>query len=189
MEPTASDPSVKMQFGMVAGIPNAGQVNALETLNVRGERSVTCKGKFDAPPGTPLPAGAPPECEKFRQQPDALETAAAYDQKYGSNFDTKTMPLYCTVMSFKGIYDSKDMRTTAGADVNYAMDVPPKDSTLVSRLRAAGAIIYARRTKPNTTQAAAIRAATRKWSTRISARAVRANPGAEPLAIPTTRSG
>lgn len=46
-------------------------------------------------------------------------------------------------MSFKGIYDSKDMRTTAGADVNYAMDVPPKDSTLVSRVRAAGAIIYA----------------------------------------------
>ena len=143
MEPTASDPSVQMQFGMVVGIPNAGQVNALETLNVRGERSVTCKGKFDAPPGTPLPPGAPPECEKFRQQPDALETAAAYDQKYGRNFDTKTMPLYCTVMSFKGIYDSKDMRTTAGADVNYAMDVPPKDSTLVSRVRAAGAIIYA----------------------------------------------
>ena len=143
MESTASDPSVPMQFGMVVGIPNAGQVNALETLNVRGERSVTCKGKFDAPPGTPLPPGAPPECEKFRQQPDALETAAAYDQKYGRNFDTKTMPLYCTAMSFKGIYDSKDMRTTAGADVNYAMDVPPKDSTLVSRVRAAGAIIYA----------------------------------------------
>lgn len=57
LEPTASDPSVKMQYGMVAGIPNAGQVNALETLNVRGERSVTCKGKFDAPPGTPLPPG------------------------------------------------------------------------------------------------------------------------------------
>ncbi len=46
-------------------------------------------------------------------------------------------------MSFKGIYDAKDMRTTAGADVNYAMDVPPADSTLVARLRARGAIIYA----------------------------------------------
>ena len=143
MEPTASDPSVPMQFGMVVGIPNAGQVNALETLNIRGERSVTCKGKLDAPPGIPLPPGAPPECEQFRQQPDALETAAAYDLKYGKNFDTKTMPLYCAPMSFKGIYDSKDMRTTAGADVHYAMDVPPKDSTLVSRVRAAGAIVYA----------------------------------------------
>jgi Asp-tRNA(Asn)/Glu-tRNA(Gln) amidotransferase A subunit family amidase len=143
MEPTMSDPSVKMQYGMVAGIPNAGQVNALEVLNIRGERSVTCKGKFDAPPGKPLPAGAPPECEKFRQQPDAVETAAQYDRTYGKNFDTKKMPMYCAPMSFKGIYDAKDMRTTAGADVNYAMDVPPADSTLVGRLRARGAIIYA----------------------------------------------
>jgi Asp-tRNA(Asn)/Glu-tRNA(Gln) amidotransferase A subunit family amidase len=46
-------------------------------------------------------------------------------------------------MAFKTIYDAKDMRTTGGGDVNYAMDVPPKDSTLTSRLRAAGAIIYA----------------------------------------------
>ena len=33
---------------MRVGIPNAGQLNALETLNIRGERSVTCKGAFDA---------------------------------------------------------------------------------------------------------------------------------------------
>ena len=143
METTASDPSVSQQYGMVAGIPNAGQVNALEVLNIRGERSVTCKGKFDAPPGTPLPAGAPAACEEFRKQPDALETAAAYDAKYGRNFDVKAMPMYCAVMSFKGIYDSKDMRTTGGADVNYAMDAPPKDSTLVARLREKGAIVYA----------------------------------------------
>jgi Asp-tRNA(Asn)/Glu-tRNA(Gln) amidotransferase A subunit family amidase len=143
MEPTMSDPSVKQQYGMVAGIPNAGQVNALETLNIRGERSVTCKGKFDAPPGTPLPKDAPAVCEKFRQQPDALEYAAQLDAKYGKNPDTKAMPLYCTPMSFKGIYDAMDMRTTAGADVNYAMDAPPADATLVARLRAAGAIIYA----------------------------------------------
>ena len=30
METTASDPSVYQQYGMVVGIPNAGQVNALE---------------------------------------------------------------------------------------------------------------------------------------------------------------
>ena len=53
------------------------------------------------------------------------------------------MPMYCVAMANKGIYDAKDMRTTGGADVNYAMDVPPKDSTLVARLRDAGAIIYA----------------------------------------------
>src|SRR4051812_18744161 len=50
METTVSDPSVSAQMGMRVGIPDAGQLNALETLNLRGERSVTCKGKFDAPP-------------------------------------------------------------------------------------------------------------------------------------------
>ena len=47
MESTASDPSVKQQFGTIVGIPNAGQVNALGTLNIRGERSVTCRGEYD----------------------------------------------------------------------------------------------------------------------------------------------
>ena len=47
MEPTASDPSVQQQYGMIVGMPNAGQVNALGTINIRGERSVTCKGDLD----------------------------------------------------------------------------------------------------------------------------------------------
>jgi amidase len=143
MEPTVSNPSVYQQFGMVAGVANAGQVNALETLNIRGERSVTCRGKFDAPTSSALPKGAPAGCEEFRKQPDALEFAAQLDKIYGKHPDLNAMPLYCVPMSFKGIYDAKDMRTTGGADVNYAMDVPPKDSTLTGRLRAAGAIIYA----------------------------------------------
>src|SRR5688500_2555589 len=69
MESTISDPSVKQQFGMRVGVPNAGQLNALSTLNIRGERSVTCKGEFDkAPSAGPLPAGAPIECEAFRDR-------------------------------------------------------------------------------------------------------------------------
>lgn len=56
LETTSSDPSVQQQYGMVIGVPNAGQVNALSTLNIRGERSVTCKGAFDqAPFAGPLP--------------------------------------------------------------------------------------------------------------------------------------
>jgi amidase len=144
MEKTASDPSAYQQYGMVVGIPNAGQVNSLETLNIRGERSVTCKGKFDAHPSTgPLPPDAPAACEKFRQQPDALERAAELDAQYGRNPDLKSMPLYCAAMGFKAIYDAKDMRSTGGGDVNYAVDFAPRDSTLTGRLRAAGAIIYA----------------------------------------------
>lgn len=145
MEQTISDPSVMQQMGMRVGIPNAGQLNALETLNIRGERSVTCKGRFDAHPSTgPLPKGAPPACEAFRQQPDALERAAELDAKYGRNPDLAAMPLYCITASFKDPYDTKDMRTTSNNDVNFAMDVPPFDSTIVARMRDKGAIIYAK---------------------------------------------
>ena len=49
MEASVSDPSVQLQVDF-AGIPDAGQVNALETLNIRGERSVTCKGDFERAP-------------------------------------------------------------------------------------------------------------------------------------------
>jgi len=34
MEPTASDPSVQQQFGMITGIPDARQLNALATLTL-----------------------------------------------------------------------------------------------------------------------------------------------------------
>ena len=60
MQPTASDPSVMQQYGMIVGMPKAGQVNALSTLNIRGERSVTCRGDYDLHPSLgPLPEGAP----------------------------------------------------------------------------------------------------------------------------------
>jgi amidase len=145
MERTVSDPGVTAQMGMRVGIPNAGQLNALETLNIRGERSVTCTGAFDAHPSTgPLPAGAPPGCEAFRRQPDALERAADLDAQYGARPDLAALPMYCIVTAVKDVYDTKDMRTTANNDVNFAMDAPPFDATVVARLRAKGAIIYAK---------------------------------------------
>jgi amidase len=145
MERTVSDPAVTAQMGMRVGIPNAGQLNALETLNIRGERSVTCQGAFDAHPSTgPLPAGAPPACDAFRRQPDALERAAELDAQYGARPDLAALPMYCIVTAVKDVYDTKDMRTTANNDVNFAMDVPPVDATVVARLRAKGAIVYAK---------------------------------------------
>jgi len=132
MEATASDPTVQQQFGMIAGIPNAGQVNALGTLNIRGERSVTCKGDFDRHPSLgPLPKGAPPACEAFRQQPDALERAAELDAQYGRNPDLEKMPMYGVVFSFKDPFDTKDMRSTGGGDAAYDIDFPARDHLLV----------------------------------------------------------
>jgi Asp-tRNA(Asn)/Glu-tRNA(Gln) amidotransferase A subunit family amidase len=145
MEPTASDPSVQQQFGMIVGIPNAGQVNALGTLNIRGERSVTCRGDFDRHPSLgPLPPGAPPVCEMFRWQPDALERAAELDAAYGRNPDLEAMPMYGVVFSFKDPFDTKDMRSTGGGDAAYDIDFPARDHILVEQLRAKGAIIFAK---------------------------------------------
>lgn len=145
METTVSDPTVMAQMGMRVGLPDAGQVNALETLNLRGERSVTCKGDYDRHPSKgPLPAGAPAVCEAFRQQPDALERAAELDARYGAKPDLEALPMYCITTAVKDVYDTRDMRTTANNDANFAMDVPPADATIVARLRARGAIIYAK---------------------------------------------
>jgi amidase len=150
MEATASDPEVQQQYGMTVGIPNAGQVNGLGMLNLRGERSVTCKGDFDrSPKSGALPAGAPAVCEEFRKQPDALERAAELDAQYGRTPDLAALPMYCIPFSFKDPYDTKDMRSTGGGDAHYDMDFPARDHTLVAQLRAKGAIIYA---KANTTE-------------------------------------
>ncbi len=145
MEPTRSDPTVQAQFGMVVGMPNAGQLNALSTLNLRGERSVTCKGACDAHPSSgALPADCPAACNAFRQHADALEQAAALDAQYGGDPDLARLPMYCVPMAFKDVYDTSDMRTTTAADIDFAMDAPPADSTIVARLRTKGAIIYAK---------------------------------------------
>ena len=145
MESTASDPNAYQQFGMIAGMPKAGQVNALSTLNIRGERSITCWGEYDKHPSEgPLPDGAPPVCEIFRQQPDAIERATELDDEFGSNPDLDAMPMYGVTFSFKDPFDTKDMRSTGGADANYEIDFPAQDHILVEQLRKKGAIILAK---------------------------------------------
>ncbi|HWZ69027.1 MAG TPA: amidase family protein, partial [Stellaceae bacterium] len=145
MDATASDPSVQQQYGMIVGKPDGGQLNALATLNIRGERSVTCRGEFDRHPSEgPLPPGAPPVCEQFRWLPDALERAAELDALYGRNPDLEQLPMYGVVFSFKDPFDTKDMRTTAGGDAAYDIDFPARDHVLVEQLRNKGAIIFAK---------------------------------------------
>jgi amidase len=145
MEATASNPKVPQQFGMIVGIPNAGQLNAIGTLNIRGERSVTCWGEFDKHPSLgPLPPASPPVCEFFRQQPDALERAAELDKAFGKNPDLDKMPMHGVVFSFKDPFDTKDMRSTGGGDAAYDIDFPARDHVLVEQLRNKGAIIFAK---------------------------------------------
>ena len=145
MEPTASDPDVQQQFGMIVGIPNAGQVNALATLNIRGERSVTCRGEFDRHPSQgPLPPGAPPVCEYFRQLARRARARGRARRHLRAQSRPRAMPMYGVVFSFKDPFDTKDMRSTGGGDARYDIDFPARDHVLVEQLRNKGAIIFAK---------------------------------------------
>ncbi len=95
MEPTASDPTVQQQYGMTIGIPNAGQLNALGTINISGERGNSL-GDRDRRRPTGRCAGSPAVCEEFRKQPDALERAA---EPMRSSRIFGEMPMYCVLLS------------------------------------------------------------------------------------------
>src|SRR5258708_9376040 len=71
---------------------------------------------------------------------DALETARAQDE-YFARTGNFVGPLHGIPIAAKDNYDTIDMRTTAGAIADYANDKPPRDATMVAKLRTAGAII------------------------------------------------
>ncbi len=116
------DPATGLMLGEITPIENAGQVNAYMTLNVRGKRSKTD------------PADNDPAI------PDALEVARAQDA-YFARTGNFIGPLHGIPIAVKDNYDTFDLRTTAGALADYANDRPPRDATMVAKLRAAGAII------------------------------------------------
>jgi amidase len=145
MQATISDPAKLQIYGTIRGVKNSGQLRSLSTVNIRGERCATCKGHCDLHPSKgPLPSGCNPACEAFRAQPDGLERAQELDRQFGAKPNLAAMPLYCAAFSIKDIFDTKDMRSTGGADVAYGMDAAPADSTIVAQLRAKGAIILAK---------------------------------------------
>jgi amidase len=124
-------------LGPITTIPHARQVNALSTLNLRPPAGKTWG--FDerkARSMTDMDDNNP-------NMPDALEVAAAQDRQFKQT-GKLVGPLHGVVMAIKDQYDTFDMRTTSGADVQYANDRPPEDATFVKRLRDAGAIILAK---------------------------------------------
>ncbi len=121
-------------LGRTETLASAGQLNALLTLNLRPARRAAWG--FDARKARTLTDAADDEPDK----PDALEEAARLDREF---VRTRRFagPLHGIPIVIKDQFDTVDMRTTSGADVDYANDRPPRDSTVVARLRAAGAII------------------------------------------------
>ena len=124
-------------LGPITTIANAGQINALSTLNLRP--AVRKSWGFDDRKARSLTDAA----DSDPAMPDALEIAAKLDKEFART-GKLVGPLHGVVMAIKDQYDTFDMRTTAGADAFYANDRPPADSTFVERLRAAGAIVIAK---------------------------------------------
>jgi Asp-tRNA(Asn)/Glu-tRNA(Gln) amidotransferase A subunit family amidase len=124
-------------LGPVTTIPRAGQINALATLNLRPAARETWG--FDARKARSMTD----RIDAAADMPDALETAAAQDRAFALT-GRLAGPLHGVVIAIKDQYDTKDMRTTSGADAQYANDRPPDDATFVAKLRAAGAIILAK---------------------------------------------
>src|SRR5436309_13510194 len=116
------DPATGLMYGEITPVENAGQVNAYMTLNIRGKRSKTDRADNDP------------------KMLDALETARAQDE-YFARTGNFVGPLHGIPFAVKDNFDTVDMRTMAGAAADYANDKPPKDATMVAKLRAAGAII------------------------------------------------
>jgi amidase len=124
-------------LGSITPIPHAGQLNALGTLNLRpttrramGFDDHKARSMTDAKDDDPA-------------MPDALEIAAEQDREF-AHTGKLVGPLQGVVVGIKDQYDTFDMRTTNGADIAFANDRPPRDSTVVARLRQAGAIILAK---------------------------------------------
>ncbi|PWT97116.1 MAG: amidase, partial [Terriglobia bacterium] len=124
-------------LGPITTIPHARQINALSTLNLRpGTRR---KWGFDDRKARSMTDPV----DNAPNMPDALETAAAQDRRFQET-GRLVGPLHGVVMAIKDQYDTFDLRTTSGADAQYANDRPPEDATFVKRLRDAGAIILAK---------------------------------------------
>jgi amidase len=121
----ATDPATGLQLGDIAPIANAGQVNALMTLNLRGKRSRTDTADNNA------------------NLPDALETAKRLDAEFART-GKLVGPLHGIPIAIKDQFDTADMRTTDGAMADYANDRPRTDAEIVARLRKAGAIVLAK---------------------------------------------
>jgi Asp-tRNA(Asn)/Glu-tRNA(Gln) amidotransferase A subunit family amidase len=109
-------------------------VNALITLNLRpatrkamGFDDHKARSMTDAVDNDP-------------NMPDALEVAAKLDAEFAKT-GKLVGPLHGVVIAIKDQFDTFDMRTTSGADADYANDRPPHDATFTKRLRDAGAII------------------------------------------------
>jgi amidase len=126
-------------LGVVEAVPNAGQVNAIQSLNLRPKHYAALGFKAPHDPG---PRSETDLIDDDPALPDALEVAAQLDRDFRRTGWMK--PLQCVPIVIKDQMETKDLRTTDGSLTQFANDRPPSDGTLVAKLRRAGAIILAK---------------------------------------------
>ncbi len=147
MEPTRLDPAVQQQYGMIAGIPNGTQLNALGTLEYPRRALATCKGAYDRHLSEgPLPPGALAGSATSSAASSTRSNAPNPDAQYGTNCcSTRCRCTASVFLVWKDPFDTKDMRTTAGGDAAYDIDFPARrPSPVEDQLRKKGAIVYAK---------------------------------------------
>jgi Asp-tRNA(Asn)/Glu-tRNA(Gln) amidotransferase A subunit family amidase len=126
------DAATGLQLGDITPVPNAGQLNAFITLNLKEDKRIAL--------------GFPEKLKRTHtggdeaKYPDALDRARDLD-RYFARTGKFAGPLHGIPIAIKDNYDTFDMRTTAAAAAEYSDDRPPDDATMVARLRAAGAIL------------------------------------------------
>jgi Asp-tRNA(Asn)/Glu-tRNA(Gln) amidotransferase A subunit family amidase len=126
------DAATGLQLGDITPIPNAGQLNAFITLNLKEDKRTKL--------------GCPDKLKRTHtgrddaKYPDALDRARLLD-RYFARTGKFAGPLHGIPIAIKDNYDTFDMRTTAAAAAEFADDRPPDDATMVAKLRAAGAIL------------------------------------------------
>lgn len=123
-------------LGIVSPIPNAGQVNAYQSLNLR---PANYSALGFAPPHDPGPRSETDLVDADPALPDALEVARMLDLELRQK--RKLRPLHCVPIAIKDQMETADLRTTDGSLTAFANDRPPQDGTLVAKLKDAGAII------------------------------------------------
>jgi amidase len=128
----AVDPATGLQLGDITPIPNAGQLNAFITVNLKEDKRIAL--------------GLPERMKRTHtgpddpKVPDALDRARELDVEFART-GKLVGPLHGIPFAIKDLFDTFDMRTTAGAAAAYANDKPLRDATVIANLRAAGAII------------------------------------------------
>ena len=126
------DPATGRQLRDITPIPNAGQLNAFITRDLKEDRCIKL--------GFPDKLKRTHSGRDDEKYPDALDRARELD-RYFARTGKFAGPLHGIPIAIKDNYDTFDMRTTAAAAAQYADDRPPDDATMVAKLRTAGAIL------------------------------------------------